>query len=227
MAKKKQKAKVKASKPKATKVSATKSLALPAMPKLQLKKLNLPKVDRKKVLVGLAVVAALAFLYFFKGLFVAAVVDGHPISRFALIHELEKQDGSQVLSALVSKQIVAEEARKNNIVVTQADIDAEISKIETTIKSQGQTLDDALASQGWTRADLEDQVKTQIIVERILADKVKVSDQEIDDYIKTTKSTDSRDNIATLLKQQKLTTEYQTWIAGLMAKAKVEYWVKF
>lgn len=223
MAKKKQKAKVKAVKSKASKVSSVKSVSLPVMPKLP----TLPKIDRKKVLIGLVVVAVLALLYFFKGLFVAAIVNGQPITRIALVRELEKQEGSQVLSALVTKAVIAQEAKKNNVTVTQDEVNAEISKIDETIKSQGQTLDDALASQGWTRTDLEDQVKTQLIVERLLADKVKVTEEEIDEYIKTNNSTDPRQTVSELLKQQKLMTEYQSWVAGLMANAKINYWVNF
>jgi len=56
MAKKKQRSKAKSVAPRAPKLPK-----LPEMPKL-------PKIDRKKVLIGAAVVAAVALLYFFKGL---------------------------------------------------------------------------------------------------------------------------------------------------------------
>lgn len=203
------------------KVSAPKLLA--RIPKLP----GMPKFDRRKVMIGVGVVAIAIILYFFKGLFVAAWVNGRPITRIAMIQELERQDGGTVLNSLVTKELIMQEAKKNNVSISQNDVDAEITKVEDQIKAQGQTLDDALATQGWTRADLEDQIKIQLIVEKLLADKINVSDQEIDDYIKTNKSTDTRENVAALLKQQKLMTEYQTWISGLLAQAKVNYWVKY
>ncbi len=211
MAKRKQTVKAKTSTPKV--------LATP--------KVSLPKVDRKKIVTGLIVIAVLVLLYLFKGLFVAAMVNGRPITRFAVISELEKQDGGSVLQSLVTKELINEEAKKSSVVVTKEQIDAEIAKIEDSIKAQGQTLDEALATQGWTRTDLENQIRTQLIVEAILADKVTVAEQEIDDYIKANKSTEPRESISQLLRQQKLMTEYQTWIQELLAKAKVNYWVNY
>lgn len=205
---------------KVTKKTSVSKTALPVVPKL-------PKVDRKKIVTGIVVIAVLVLLYLFKGLFVAATVNGYPITRVAVIQELEKQDGGSVLQSLVTKHLITEEAKKSSVTVSKEQLDSEIAKIEESIKAQGQTLDEALATQGWTRADLEDQIKTQLIVEAILADKVNVSEQEVDDYIKENKSTEPRESISSLLRQQKLMTEYQTWIQDLLSKAKINYWVKY
>ena len=68
---------------------------------------------------------------------------------------------------------------------------------------------------------------TQLTVEKLLADKVSVTEQEVEDYIKENKSLESKETIQSLLKQQKLMTAYQTWIADLLGKTKVNYFVKF
>lgn len=201
-------------------------VAKSSLPKLAVPKI--PKIDARKVRIGLGIVAVVAVLYFFKGLFVAAWVNGHPITRIALVQELEKQDGGQVLNSLVTKELILEEARKNNVSVSQDEINSEVSKVEESIKAQGQTLDDALATQGWTRSDLEEQIRIQLLVERILGDKVKVTDQEVEDYMKTSGAgNENKDDVMALLKQQKLMSEYQTWVSGLLAQAKVNYWLKY
>ncbi len=197
------------------------------LPKVSVPKVKLPKLNKKNITIAVLVIVLALILFLLKGLFVAATVNGYPITRLALVKELEKSNGSSVLQSLITKELIAQEARRNSVVVTKADIDAEIAKIEETIKAQGQTLEEALLAQGWTRADLEDQIKTQKIVEKLLADKVTITDQEIENYIKENKSTDPREAIEAQLKQQKLFEAYQAWIAELMAKAKISYWVKY
>lgn len=182
---------------------------------------------RKQVITGAVIVLVLVLLYFGRGLLVAATVNGRPITRLAMVSELEKQDGKQVLQSLVTKELIKQEASKNKITVSKDEINTEISKVEETIKKQGQTLDQALTVQGWTRADLEDQIRTQLLVEKLLADKVSVTDKEVDDYIKENKSTETKDAVKSLLKQQKLMTAYQTWIQDLLSKAKINYFVKY
>lgn len=213
-------------KKKAARPAKKQVIAKPSLPKLAIPKL--PKIDARKVKIGLGVIAVIAVLYFFKGLFVAAWVNGHPITRIALIQELEKQDGGQVLNSLVTKELILDEARKNNVSVSQDEINAEVTKVEDSIKAQGQSLDDALATQGWTRSDLQEQIKIQLLVERILGDKVQVTDQEVDDYMKANSAAgESKDDVKALLSQQKLMSQYQTWISGLLAQAKVNYWIKY
>lgn len=188
---------------------------------------QLVKTKRQQVIIGAVIVLGLILLYFGRGLIVAATVNGRPITRLSLLSELEKQDGKQVLQSLLTKEIIRQEAAKNNVTVSKDEINAEIAKVEETIKKQGQTLDQALATQGWSRADLEDQIRTQLLVEKLLAGKIAVTDKEVDDYIKENKSTESKDTILNLLKQQKLMTAYQAWIQDLLSKAKINYFVKY
>ena len=57
--------------------------------------------NRKKIILIAALIAAISLGYLGKGLFVAALVNGMPISRLTVVKELEKQGGSQTLDNLV------------------------------------------------------------------------------------------------------------------------------
>ena len=46
-----------------------------------------------------------------RGLFVVALVNGEPISRIEVIKALEKQGGKATLDSLVTKKLIAQEAR--------------------------------------------------------------------------------------------------------------------
>src|SRR3989344_668284 len=63
-----------------------------------------------------------SLLYLSKGLFIAAIVNGKPVSRMALIKNLEKTGGKQALDSLVTQELIKQEARKENITVGDEDI---------------------------------------------------------------------------------------------------------
>ena len=193
------------------------------------------KLKQPRVLIGLIVVVLAIGVFFLKGLFVAALVNGEPIARFTVISELEKQGGKQALSSLVNKALILQEAKKKNIQVNQNEIDAATKQIENSLKSQGQSLDTALTMQGMTRQDLAVQLKLRILVEKLLADKIKVSDKEIADYITANKSTlptnstadEIKKSVEEQLKQQKLGSASQAWLQDLTKNAKINYFVSY
>ncbi len=60
---------------------------------------------------------------------VVAEVNGRPISRKQLGRECLMQFGEVVLESMVNKQLIAEECRRRDIVVSQADVKAEIERM--------------------------------------------------------------------------------------------------
>ncbi|MDP2638024.1 MAG: SurA N-terminal domain-containing protein [Candidatus Levybacteria bacterium] len=182
------------------------------------------------------IIIILAFgAFFLRGLFIVALVNGQPISRLSIIQELEKQSGQQAMAARVNQTLILQEAKKKNVDVSQEEIDKSIKTIEEDLKKQGQNLDTALSAQGMTREDLIMQLKLRTLVEKLLADKVKVTDKEINDYIEKNKETfptemkeeEVKAEVKQQLEQQKMATESQTWIAELNKNAKINYFVNY
>lgn len=187
------------------------------------------------IAIGLAVILIIVALFFARGLFVAATVNGSPISRWSVIKELEKQGGKQALEAIIDKKLIETELNKKGVSASKEDVDAEIEKIRTQVASQGGTLEAALAQQGLTEGKLREQITIQKKLEKLLADKVAVSEAEIDAYIKDSKATapkdmkmeDFRKQIDEQLKQQKFQSEAQQWVSDLTASAKIKYYVNY
>ena len=188
---------------------------------------------KKRVIVFLAVVLLLTGLYFSRSLIFAAWVNSKPVYRFSLVRELEKQGGKQVLDSLIEKSLISSEAQKSKITISQSEIDTEIKNIEQTVSGQGISLDEALNLRGMTRKDLEDQIKTQKTVEKILSSKIVITDQELKDYFNANKTLFGqnpvfdkvKDQVNTQVFQQKLSEQYTTWITDLKTKAKILYFV--
>ena len=161
---------------------------------------------------------------------IAAYVNGEPISKMQVISELEKQNGKTVLNQLITEKLIQQEAKKRNITVTQADINKELKTVEASLSSQGMSIDQALQAQGMTRKQLEDQVRIQLLVQKMVKTPT-VSDNEVQAYItqnqdQITPEQQDQPNfnsqIRTQLQQQKQQTAIQKFISDLQTKAKIQ-----
>lgn len=195
------------------------------------------RFNKRTLFIALAIAAVLIVgaLAFAKGLVVAATVNGTPISRLAIINELEKRGGKEALDNSIQKSLIDSELRAKGITVAQEDVDAEIKKIEAQVASQGGTLEQALAQQGMTEAELREQILERKQIEKALADTIDVTDAEVDAYIKEQKMNPSEGETAEAhkaevkeqLRSQKTGAAAQQWIAGLKAKANITYYVNY
>lgn len=220
-----------------SKSSAKKSLHANSLP-LQEKTTTAgvtPYIKNPRFWVGVGVVVLAVVIYLTRGLFVAALVNGQPISRLSVVSQLEKQGGKQALDNLVVETLIRQEAQKKHVVVTQADVDTQVKKIEDQLKGQGVTLDDALAARGMTRNDLVTQIQLQAMIDKLVGTSVKVTDDDVNAYI--TKNQDSlpkdlsndelKKQVRTQLEQQQLQTKTQAYVAGLQKTAKINYFVSY
>ena len=191
---------------------------------------------RKFLIIAVIIVAVMAFWFFFKGIFIAASVDGSFISRLSIIKELEKQSGQRAIDALITNKLIEREVKVKGISVPEDEVDQEIQKISTQVASQGGTLADALARQGMTEETLRKQILVQKQIEKLLADKIAVTDEEVAKYITDNKvplpkGKDERallnGQIKNQLKNEKLNQEANLLIAGLKSKAKIKYYVDY
>ena len=200
-----------------------------------IKKLRVVKIKRKYILATVAVVV-LSFLVFrFKDLAIAAVVNGQPITRISVVSELEKRSGAEALDSIITQTLVEQEAMKQNVTVSDQEIADETASFSDSLKSSGQDLDSALAMQGLTREDLKIQIRLRLLVNKMLAKDIQVTDVEIADYIKANpdsfpkgiKPEDATKQAKDTLTQQQLSTKVQTWLADLKKNANITYFVKY
>lgn len=191
--------------------------------------------SKKYIIIAAVVLLIGALLYYFRSLFVVAIVNGRPVTRVEYMKELENQAGQQALDTLVTKTLIFQKASKDNVSVTEDEVNKELQTIEASMKERGQSLDQILVLQGLTRDGLKDQIRIQKLVQKMSAKNVKVSEKEIDDYIKQneatlSESTDTaklRSDVSEQLKQQKTNDSIQTWIQDLRQKAQINYLVDY
>lgn len=195
----------------------------------------LAKVKTRKFLVPLVIIVLAVALYFLKGQLIAATVNGEPISRLALIKELEKQEGAKTLDSLITQTLILQEAKKQKIIISDDELGEEIKKLEESFTKQGQNLNQLLEVQGVSQNELRKQIRLQKIVEKLAGKDIQVSEQEINDYLeknknllpKDAKPEDLKLQAKEQLEQEKLNSQIQSLIQSLRQSAKINYFLRF
>ncbi|MCL5784826.1 MAG: SurA N-terminal domain-containing protein [Patescibacteria group bacterium] len=134
------------------------------------------------------IIAGLLLLAIYKkNWFVAATVNGSPITNLELQSRLNQQFRTQTLNQLIDEKIILGEAAKKNVVVTETDIDKKISEIEAQVGG-AQALDSLLAQQGQDRNSIKQLIKLRLIVEKLYTNEATVSAEEVNSFIEQNKN---------------------------------------
>ena len=177
----------------------------------------------------IAIVLILALLAWkFKGSFIAATVNGQPISRFELNDLLVRRFGVQTLDNIVSERLILGAVRQKGIFITNSEIDSKVKEVEEKLKGKA-TLNEALTAQGLTMPMFRRQLEIQLSIEKLFDKEATVSSEEIDDYYEKNSSlyknaTDTaavKDEIKSILKQQKVNDSFEKWFAEIRKNAKI------
>lgn len=175
---------------------------------------------------------AIAFFVFglnFRNSIPVATVNGEAIDRQAFTSKVLRLSGESVMNELITEKIVRQEARKRKLTVKRDEIKKRVAELEKRLARQGINLNNYLARQKQTRAELERDMTIQILVEKMFAPKEAVTDRDIDNYFKTTRVVRGRGailesqliSIKQLVYQQKLRKNFLTWLTQQSKKAKI------
>ncbi|MEK7627403.1 MAG: SurA N-terminal domain-containing protein [Patescibacteria group bacterium] len=192
------------------------------------------KINIKIAIIIAVIIAVGALVYIYRGLFIAVTVDGSPISRLTVIRNLEKASGKSLLDSLITEKLIQNEANKKGIIVSNDELNARITIIQDQIVAQGSTLDAALVTRNMTMEDLRKQIALQIEVEKLVADKINITDEEVAQYIKDYAVSIPKGQEATIvakikddLKNQKMSAEADSLITSLRSQANIRYFVNY
>ena len=172
----------------------------------------------------LVVVIALALLFLYnKGLFLAGNISGKLITTPQFYSKLTKANGEEVFDSIVRETLIKQEAAKKEIVASEKEIDKKIKELEDRFGGK-ESFELALKQNNTNIEDLKQQITIQILVEKLLEDKIKVSDKDVSKYRTENKeaaSTLTDAQIKETLKSQKLSQEFTTWFEKLKEKANI------
>ncbi|WP_139995883.1 peptidyl-prolyl cis-trans isomerase [Kurthia sp. Dielmo] len=116
-----------------------------------------------------------------------AKVGDTKITTTELNEAMQKQYGSTVVQTLITNSVIEQEAKKQDVTVTQKEIDAEV-KTQATQYGGTEGLESALESSNMTMNDFEESVKTYIQTQKLMEPTLEITDAKLKAYFKENKS---------------------------------------
>jgi len=91
---------------------------------------------KKNLIIAFFVLAVLSALYFARSLFVVALVNNRPISRWSFNRDLQKAAGEQILNNKIAEMLVLQEGQKQKIDISDEEIDEESKNLTSSFKAK-------------------------------------------------------------------------------------------
>lgn len=176
----------------------------------------------------LLVLGILVLAIYKKSYFIAAMVNGMPITNLELQSQLNKQFRTQTLNQLINEKIILDEARKGAAIPTVVEIDSKIMEVEKNVGGKD-VLDSLLSQQGQTRESLRNQIRTQLAISKLYEKEATVSAEEVAKFVEENKqalvATDSagqEKEAYEAIKNQKLSQIFSQKFQDLKTRAKIQ-----
>lgn len=184
----------------------------------QLNKLKRLAAVRKFVLSLIVVLVVGLAIYLTMTRLVIAWVDRRPVWWFEYYSALSEKYGGSLKQQLINEQLVEDEARNRHVSASQQEVNSRLQAIVTQEGGQS-NLDVILAQQGLSVDELKKQIMLQILVNKMFGQNVRVTGDEVNQYIQDNKSqfpdvNDTvRSQVRNQLEQQKVIEAFQAWLA--------------
>lgn len=183
-------------------------------------------LTRKYLYIVAVVLAAIGILFALSKFWVIAWVDNKPVTKFALYSMLEKRDAGKTTEELITETLVNSEAGKRRQAVADAEVEAEIKKIEDQ-QGGAEQLNQILSIRGLTREDFQKLVRQQLLIQKMFGEGINITDQDVEKYIEANKESISpevlnnpesseaaklREGVKEQLKWDQVNTSYKKWL---------------
>ena len=110
-----------------------------------------------------------------------AVVNGKRLTKDVFYARLEKLQGQTVSDSLIKEEIVAELANKDKVSVSDFEIGIIVNYYINKLGSE-KDLNDALTSKGWTMSDLRDDIRRNLLEEKVATKDIAITDEELQTF---------------------------------------------
>jgi foldase protein PrsA len=146
------------------------------------------KENKKMVLIMAVLILAIGVLLSFalpKDKAVAKV-DGEAISKDVLYDEMVKQYGAATVEQLIADKIVASEAKKEKVTITDKELNEEVDKLKESYGGE-EVFNQMLESNNTTVDELKDDLKNYLTIRKLLEPQIKITDEELQTYFNENK----------------------------------------
>jgi foldase protein PrsA len=174
-------------------------------------------------LVVIVIVIGGLFVYK-KELFLAANINGKLITTPQFYNRLVETNGTATFETIEREVLIEQEAKNKGITLSEEEIDEKIAEIEERFGgSEG--FQQALEANNTTMEQLRDQIRIQVLVEKLFEDKASVTDKEVAKYMKDNKEfvkDMTKAQVREQLKSEKIGAEFNKWFEEAKKNATIE-----
>ncbi|OGE14854.1 hypothetical protein A3F00_03535 [Candidatus Daviesbacteria bacterium RIFCSPHIGHO2_12_FULL_37_11] len=182
----------------------------------------------KKGFIFIIIIGLILLGFYKKSWFVAATVNNQPLTTLEVIQRMSAIYKEKTVTQLVNEKILEQEAAKNKILVTQAEVDQKITETENQYGGK-ESFESLLAQQGLTRSELARQTRFQLIVEKLYEKDATISAEELQKFMDENSSAPEATEPAKFkklaedqLKQQKISSIFNEKFQQLKTTAKIQ-----
>ncbi|TMU87198.1 foldase [Bacillus sp. BHET2] len=152
-------------------------------------------MDKKKrsitlwsVIGGVVLIGSLLAVFGFSKDEVVAKVGSESISKDDLYTTLVDQYGDGALDTLIAEKIVKLESEKKELTVKDSEIEKELESIKDSYDSD-EAFNEALASSGSNLESVKGNIRSFLLTEKLLKDRISITEDQIKEYFETNKDT--------------------------------------
>ncbi|MFP7299392.1 peptidylprolyl isomerase [Neobacillus niacini] len=110
-----------------------------------------------------------------------AKINGDSISKDELYDVMVKQFGAATVEQLIADKIVASEAKKEKITITNEDLDKEVDKLKESYGGE-EVFNQVLASNNTTVDVLKEDLKNYLTMRKLIEPQINITDEELKTY---------------------------------------------
>jgi foldase protein PrsA len=159
---------------------------------------------------------------------VVATVNGEQIRRSEYDRAVAQNSGEAVLDNLVVERLIANEAKKRNIMVDEGEASRLLEEQRQQFGNEA-AFQSALSQAGLTEADFVRQLRLGVMLRQMVADQTQVSEQEVNDMFQANADryagmpeADAKEQIRTGIQRQRENAAARDLLDKLRAEAQIE-----
>ncbi len=138
------------------------------------------------VLGSMLTIGAAAAIFFTIQKDAVATVNGEKISEDELHERLVAQYGQELLDTLITGKVIEQEVKKENIKVTQEEIDEEKAAYAESYGGE-EALKQTLETSGLTMADFEEDIESYLATKKLLEPRIEITEEDMKAYFEENK----------------------------------------
>lgn len=140
------------------------------------------------IIIGVLIIAVVVFLSLaLTKEDAVAMVNGEAISKDELYEQMESQYGAATVEQLIADKIVAVEAKKKKIAITDKELNNQVEDLKESYGGE-EVFSQVLQSNNTTLAVIKQDLKNYLTIKELLEPQIEISDEEMQTYFDENKA---------------------------------------